>query len=194
MLVCMVPSSPPVKRTLHLIKPPDILLANDSRQAVSNLSSNSRRLWMKTALRAAFPTSAAPCRCSLPGCRPDLPAVRRRLCAGSAPVSGLDGFCRGDATPPVRPYAQRSAAAIKLPPRSNSGHPPPETRRPLCTEGPSCRSEERCCWARTYAHIRRTSRAQITAPKACDTRRTIDKKQRRGRREERAIDTRAARL
>src|ERR1017187_8096653 len=31
MLVCMAPSSPPVKRTLHLLKTPDILLANDSR-------------------------------------------------------------------------------------------------------------------------------------------------------------------
>src|ERR1035441_6516292 len=31
MLVCMDPSSPPVKRTLHLLKTPDILLANDNR-------------------------------------------------------------------------------------------------------------------------------------------------------------------
>ena len=30
MLVCMDPSSPPVKRTLHLLKTPDILLANDT--------------------------------------------------------------------------------------------------------------------------------------------------------------------
>src|ERR1035438_8510630 len=36
MLVCMDPSSPPVKRTLHLLKTPDILLANDSRRPVSN--------------------------------------------------------------------------------------------------------------------------------------------------------------
>jgi len=33
MRVCMAPSSPPVKRTLHLLQIPDILLANDSRQA-----------------------------------------------------------------------------------------------------------------------------------------------------------------
>jgi DNA invertase Pin-like site-specific DNA recombinase len=32
MLVCMAPSSPPVKRTLHLLKTPDILCANDKRQ------------------------------------------------------------------------------------------------------------------------------------------------------------------
>ena len=123
MLVCMAPSSPPAKRTLHLLKTPDILCANDNRQPVSNLSSNSRRHWMKAALRAAFPAVAAPSRCSLPGCCPDLPAVRRRLCAGSAPVSGLDGFCRGDATPPVRPYALPSAAlAPRLAPVNATPH------------------------------------------------------------------------
>src|ERR1017187_4577443 len=40
MLVCMDPSSPPVKRTLHLLKTPDILLANDSGQSGSYLSGN----------------------------------------------------------------------------------------------------------------------------------------------------------
>jgi hypothetical protein len=30
MLMHMAPSSPPVKRTLHLLKTPDILLANDN--------------------------------------------------------------------------------------------------------------------------------------------------------------------
>src|ERR1035438_10129899 len=38
MLSRMAPSSPPVKRTLHLLKTPDILLANDSRLSVSNCS------------------------------------------------------------------------------------------------------------------------------------------------------------
>src|SRR5277367_1722923 len=32
MLSCMAPSSPPVKRTLHLLKTPDILCANDTRR------------------------------------------------------------------------------------------------------------------------------------------------------------------
>jgi hypothetical protein len=32
----MAPSSPPEKRTYHLLKTPDILLANDSGQAVIN--------------------------------------------------------------------------------------------------------------------------------------------------------------
>jgi hypothetical protein len=32
MLSCMVPSSPPIKRTLHLLKLPDILLAIDTVQ------------------------------------------------------------------------------------------------------------------------------------------------------------------
>ena len=40
MLVCMDPSSPPVKRTLHLLKTPDILLANDNGLPVSYLSVN----------------------------------------------------------------------------------------------------------------------------------------------------------
>src|ERR1017187_2878887 len=40
MLVCMDPSSPPVKRTLHLLKTPDILLANDSGQPGSYSSVN----------------------------------------------------------------------------------------------------------------------------------------------------------
>jgi hypothetical protein len=31
MLSCMAPSSPPVMRTFHLLKIPDILCANDSR-------------------------------------------------------------------------------------------------------------------------------------------------------------------
>jgi hypothetical protein len=31
----MAPSSPPVKRTLHLLKTPDILLANDTNPAAS---------------------------------------------------------------------------------------------------------------------------------------------------------------
>jgi hypothetical protein len=35
MLSRMAPSSPPVKRTLHLLKTPDILLANDNRPLVS---------------------------------------------------------------------------------------------------------------------------------------------------------------
>jgi hypothetical protein len=35
MLSRMAPSSPPEMRTLHLLKAPDILLANDNRQAVS---------------------------------------------------------------------------------------------------------------------------------------------------------------
>jgi hypothetical protein len=39
----MDPSSPPVKRTLHLLKTPDILLANDSGQAGSyQLNTSSR--------------------------------------------------------------------------------------------------------------------------------------------------------
>src|ERR1035441_9936840 len=40
MLVCMDPSSPPVKRTLHLLKTPDILLANDSGLLGSYLLAN----------------------------------------------------------------------------------------------------------------------------------------------------------
>src|ERR1039458_4043752 len=40
MLVCMDPSSPPVKRTLHLLKTPDILCANDNRPPVSYYLSN----------------------------------------------------------------------------------------------------------------------------------------------------------
>src|ERR1035441_10101441 len=40
MLSRMAPSSPPVKRTLHLLKSPDILCANDSRQSVSYLAIN----------------------------------------------------------------------------------------------------------------------------------------------------------
>jgi hypothetical protein len=36
----MDPSSPPVMRTFHLLKTPDILLANDSRQTVSYPSFN----------------------------------------------------------------------------------------------------------------------------------------------------------
>src|ERR1039458_2425088 len=35
MLSRMAPSSPPVKRTLHLLKTPDILLTNDNRPLVS---------------------------------------------------------------------------------------------------------------------------------------------------------------
>src|ERR1035441_9449171 len=37
MLVCMDPSSPPVKRTLHLLKTPDILLANDKARGDGDL-------------------------------------------------------------------------------------------------------------------------------------------------------------
>ena len=40
MLVCMDPSSPPVMRTFHLLKTPDILLANDNRLPVNYQSVN----------------------------------------------------------------------------------------------------------------------------------------------------------
>jgi hypothetical protein len=36
MLSRMVPSSPPAKRTLHLLKTPDILCANDMRRLTVN--------------------------------------------------------------------------------------------------------------------------------------------------------------
>lgn len=104
---------------------------------------------MKAALRAAFPASAAPCRCSLPGCRPDPPTVRRRLSAGSAPVSGLDGFCRGDATPPVRPTpctppppsttASTIAQVKQRTPCAN------KKRRPLVSKEPSPQSGKCYC-------------------------------------------------
>ena len=38
MLGCMDPSSPPAMRTFHLLKTPDILLANDNRQTGHYLS------------------------------------------------------------------------------------------------------------------------------------------------------------
>ena len=43
MLIHMAPSSPPVKRTLHLLKTPDILLANDTSLARSYLLVNGSR-------------------------------------------------------------------------------------------------------------------------------------------------------
>src|ERR1035441_10626272 len=42
MLSRMAPSSPPDMRTLHLLRTPDILCANDNRPLVSNKLSNSR--------------------------------------------------------------------------------------------------------------------------------------------------------
>ena len=51
MLVCMDPSSPPVKRTLHLLKTPDILLANDSRLLGSyNFGNTSLRMLLNQEL------------------------------------------------------------------------------------------------------------------------------------------------
>src|ERR1017187_8569212 len=41
MLSRMAPSSPPDMRTLHLLRTPDILCANDTRQLVSYISVNS---------------------------------------------------------------------------------------------------------------------------------------------------------
>jgi hypothetical protein len=40
MLVCMDPSSPPVMRTFHLLKTPDILCANDTVKTLSNYVDN----------------------------------------------------------------------------------------------------------------------------------------------------------
>jgi hypothetical protein len=44
MLSRMAPSSPPEKRTLHLLKTPDILCANDNRLSVSDSLSNNPEL------------------------------------------------------------------------------------------------------------------------------------------------------
>src|ERR1700694_1908186 len=41
MRICMAPSSPPAKRTDHLLRIPDILCANDNPPSVSNKLSNS---------------------------------------------------------------------------------------------------------------------------------------------------------
>src|ERR1039458_2305552 len=46
MLVCMDPSSPPVKRTLHLLKTPDILLVNDSGPTGNYLFDNTSSLML----------------------------------------------------------------------------------------------------------------------------------------------------
>jgi hypothetical protein len=40
MLSRMVPSSPPVKRTLHLLETPDTILANDRQQKSRNQLDN----------------------------------------------------------------------------------------------------------------------------------------------------------
>jgi hypothetical protein len=49
MLMHMAPSSPPVKRTLHLLKTPDILLAKDNRQTgnyyLDNSSERANFVW-----------------------------------------------------------------------------------------------------------------------------------------------------
>src|ERR1035441_4438175 len=76
MLVCMDPSSPPVKRTLHLLKTPDILLANDIGLTGSYFSSNSFGLLANTASsgspnaaqghRRAFRSQLAPAPTDLP--------------------------------------------------------------------------------------------------------------------------------
>jgi hypothetical protein len=46
MLVCMDPSSPPVLRTFHLLKTPDILCANDNRLS-GNYYLVNNRAWLR---------------------------------------------------------------------------------------------------------------------------------------------------
>src|ERR1019366_767371 len=93
MLSRMAPSSPPVKRTLHLLKTPDILLANDSGPLGSYVFDNSTR---RCCLLSYFRVDGQPTATSnvafrdskngRPGSHTTFRQLRSRLCRERGPT------------------------------------------------------------------------------------------------------------